>query len=881
MKKCCTALLITISFNFITTDIIKAQDTLLNDDENFKTPISLIEESTKALNGQKIRYKNFMYGSYDPLNAIKGQIPGLSISKKGGDPSVLPDVHIRGVSSIYLDNAPLYIVDGMPVHSTDFLSIDNIGSFSIYNNISSTAFFGYQGGNGAIVVNSKEPTKDRPINIQINKYFAVNSPTKKLDLLTAEEYRDYALEEYLKEKNHNPDLEYEDFFHDGGASTDWQEEISRKGYTNVTGITVDGTIHNTSYKAHLSTKNQDGTIIETGDKQINTSLMLSQNVINNKLNLTGHINYFEKSSDFVHTGGFNKENALYHTYTANPTDPVMNDNGNFILPDRVYRYSNPLAIAKLIENKRESSGFLGTFGAEYAITDHVNFSVFGGNKVHNKETFHFRPENDNGLYSYTDYKKTTKDQRATLLGRAILDAKKTFFKKHNLHFMMGNEYQVSNYKDYLREANPDTVFTIDEVDINDNKVHSYFASLAYNYNQKYFIYGGIRYDQLEHPIEEVEESYPSLSVAWNAKNEAFLRDLNIISTLSLDAGIGKAGNLSFLPDYIFLENLEELNYGMNLGFFKDRILGNIRFYEKENKDLSIQLPVKKPFPYQNEYRIEKHSIGKYSRKGFEWMLSFDIFKNSHFKWQSNISFNKSKSKIKANEDEHNVYLNYYSFGYITGKDFIDDAYYTHRLMDGQDIGSFYLPVHATIMEDGTIIYKSKLNDGECTSEIFNAKRKAQGNAFPSHEIGLHNKWVFFNRVFVNLHIRGVRGHSIYNATRMFMSDKSLFPQLNLLKKEFQKYRGYPYYHPKLSSIFLEDASFYKIDNLTIGYRTGFDNFKWLQNLELYFGINNLLTITDYTGADPEVNYDHDLLGIENFSTYPSVTSYFMGAKLGL
>ncbi|MBU1369933.1 MAG: carboxypeptidase-like regulatory domain-containing protein, partial [Bacteroidetes bacterium] len=317
----------------------------------------------------------------DPIQGIQGKMAGVIVSKKGGDPNSGFDVKIRGASTLSTSTSPLYVVDGVPGVDPTTIAPEDIESFSVLKDASSAAIYGSRGANGVIIITTKRGTDGlgtREAQIDFNTYLSTDIVANRLDLLSADQIRNYVAENNLN-------------FNDGGASVDWQDEIFRQGTSQNYALSVSGGDNNSSYRTSLSHQDFSGVVIGTEKKRTIARINVDQKAFDDRLTISAGIAGTFETNEYIDYGGNGPNDVLYQAYQRNPTDPVRNADGSFYEIERQFQYYNPVAIVDMIQNERDAKRFFGFLKADLDIYRGLSAGVNLAYTRDDFESFYFEP----------------------------------------------------------------------------------------------------------------------------------------------------------------------------------------------------------------------------------------------------------------------------------------------------------------------------------------------------------------------------------------------------------------------------------------------------------------------------------------------------------
>lgn len=854
----------------------------------------------------------------DAIQAIQGKSAGVLISKKGGDPNEGFSVKIRGASGFDSNTQPLYVVDGVPGVDPTTVAPEDIETFNILKDAASAAIYGSRGSNGVIIITTKRGSKDN-FQIQFNSKVSIDQVANKLDLLSADDIRNYSqtlLEKALLDPA-NADYTIDSIFTDGGANTDWQDEIFRTGITQSYNLNFSGGNEQSAYYASLTQADWEGVMKGTSKDRTIAKVNLSHSAFDNRLTLSGSMSATFEQNDYENYDGWDKDDVLYMAFSRNPTDPVYDENGDYYQPTRVFNYENPITIINEIDNTRDAKRYFGNFKADLEIIKGLIGSTNIGYIRDDRENYYFRPS---GIYATADngYAKREYENNTQKMIDVTLNYTKKLSDVHNISGLLGYSWHESMTDGFFAQGRDpqspyigaDDLETLNDIaygDINSWRYKwnliGYFGRVQYNYNSKYYISGSLRYDGSSKFGENNKWGFfPTAAVGWSLHNEDFISNIEWIDQLKLRASFGISGNqeigeyrskvafepsgkatnpetgqqvITFSPAWNANPNLkweetQEYNVGIDYAFFNSRISGILEVYYKKTKDLLGEYNV--PVPPNLASRTFANS-GELENRGIELFLQAFIVDQSNVKWKTMLNLAHNKSKMLDLGEYFNEEDGVRKEGQISGRGLVGEEYYVTGIIEGEEIGSFYLPVYVTIL-DGEFVYKSAT--GGYTTNLSDAQREIVGTASPDLEVGWSNSITFFNNWNLDFTFRSMIGNDVYNATEMFLDNPGNIPSLNASPSALDWAEQERTTGATIADIYVEDGSFVRLDYLALGYTFNTDRLEWLRNLKVYFASNNLFTITGYSGVDPETKIDGLAYGIDQYNVYPKTRTFTFG-----
>lgn len=836
-----------------------------------------------------------------PESLFKGHIAGVQVTPSSGQPGANSSVRIRGVNSISASSEPLYVIDGVPIDNTrstmnvgddsglNSLSINplsmipasDIESMTVLKDASATAIYGSRGANGVIIITTKGG-KEGVRSISYSGSVGFSNVSKKIGLLSAEQYRQYV-----------PDAT-------GTASTDWQDEIFRTALVQEHNITFSNGNKNTSYRAALSVSNQDGIVIGTGMNRYALRLNLNHKMFDDRLDLGLNVTNTYYTLDNVleqQTGGANG-GIINNALKADPTQPVYNEDGTFNEYSQSVR--NPVAMAKQVSDKSRGDRFIGNANATYFfIPKTLSGKINVGYDVDNINRKAYQPIDSKAAENVEGRAITESNRYSNYLLEAYLTFDKTFNDIHAVNVVAGYSWQeFDNYTSTVRAEG----FVNDNLGANNlggartqvannnqeiNRLISFYGRANYNLMDKYLFTATVRRDgSSRFGTNNRWAIFPSGAFAWKIKQENFLKDVSFIDDLKLRLGYGVTGNqdignfrysstyqidskqgTSFggvaYPAYIITgisnpnlkwEETAQFNVGIDYAFFNSRIRGTLDVYHKKTSNLLLTIDAIQP-AVSSTYL---DNVGEMVNKGIEFSIDAAVISTKDFYWNANFNIAYNKNEITKLYNGKDIV-----YGVISGAGASGN---TQILRVGESIGSFYGQRFIGI-EDGQEVFESD-------------ERTITGNALPDVIMGFNNTFKYKNWD-LSICLRSNLGVDVYNNTRAELEQGSRLPgqNTNLAGAEFYKAGGGGIVYA--SSRWVENASFLKLDNMTLGYN--FTLPKVIKNGRIYVTAQNLFTITGYKGYDPEVNNvssDKDVkaIGID-YCSYPHARTFILGLNI--
>lgn len=849
----------------------------------------------------------------DPGQMLQGKVPGLVVSSTA-DPNGSPTITLRGASTLRTGAmSPYYVVDGIPGVDISIVSPEDIESIDVLRDATATAIYGSKAANGVIIITTKKGSKERT-NVTYNGYVAIDNILKKYDVCTADDLRQYA-------KDNNITLK------DGGANTDWQDEVLRTGISHNHNVNISGGNGSTSYMISGDLRKREGVIKMTGFDRFNVRSLVSTKTLKDHLTISIGANMMY-GKHFGVPSGNEGASVLDAMNYYSPTNAVKNADGTWTVGSGSKNY-NPLALME--ENKSETvwkrNQFVGKTALELwkGLVWNVNYSW--SNYQSTYSAYNTRNSQLEGIGN-----KNGQATRNTYFGR-----EQTFETYLNYNFKAGkNKFDLMAGYSWEEKKNNDGFGLSVEGYYNDdlgwynmsyaqtilgvqNSVQSgylekvrnisFYGRVNYSFDSRYMLQATIRRDGSSvFGKNNRWGTFPSVSAAWNITEEKFMQNQHIFDNLKLRAGYGISGNAMGFDVYssyntygasgtfvydgktyrtygatknanpdLKWESTGMLNIGLDFAFLKGRLNGTVEVYHKKTKDLIWSYPVSTT---QYIYGWMDANVGEMTNKGIEFTLNAVPVRTKNFMWSTtlNLSHNKNTVDKMQNETFHTTNLTQ-GDPMVAG---VSADGWTQRIMEGEPIGTFYTYQYAGTVNGRSEYYVLDENGnrtGETTNNPSLKDRSITGCAQPKLNAGWNNTLTYKNWS-LNAFITGVFGNDVYNGPRAHYTAAQMFSDGKNVLKEFLSNPVGDASSSLPSDRYIEKGSYVRLQTLSLSYtfRNCFND--WIQDLTLYGTANNLFTITSYKGLDPEVNMGGIDPGIDyRWSRYPHTRTFMVGVKI--
>lgn len=857
-----------------------------------------------------VKSKDFNKGLVSsPEQLINGKVSGVQIMSNSGSASAGSTIRVRGGASLNASNDPLIVLDGVPLeqggisgNSSNFLSMINpsdIESMTVLKDASSTAIYGSRASNGVIIITTKKGQQGA-VKVNFNTTNSLQTRAQMVDMLSRDEFVN-VINQYGTD-NQKSLL--------GTANTDWNDEVYRTAFGTDNNLSVSGSIDKwLPFRVSVGYYNQSGLVRKDNVERWTGNVVLTPSFFQDHLKLT--IN----AKGTLNNNSFNNGGAVWAAATFNPTIPVYSGNDKYggyneALDADGYPVNagvrNPRGLVDLYDSKSKVSRFIGsmdvdykvhflpelklhaTVGADYAKGDGTVYVPAYAAQSYNKDEslggsdYKYGPQkNENRLLTlYANYAKYFEDI------------------KSNVDLTAGYDYQYWKSTTplyYTKSAAGTNLSTVKASDYR-HVMLSYYGRINYSFDGKYLLTATVRRDASSRFSKDTRwGTFPSVALGWTLTEEPWLKNLKVLSNLKLRASYGVTGqqegigNYNYLPVYTYSvtgaeafingqyintyrpeayvsdlkwETTTSWNFGLDFGFLDGRIGGAIDFYTRKTKDLLASVPTAAGTNFSKTILT---NVGNVDSKGIEVSLNATPIQTKDWEWNLSYNFTWQNMKVKnlsltKGGSQTNVKV---------GPSI--DAYQFQVLSEGYEPYMFYVYHQLYDSKTGKPIegaYADLNNDGEINeSDLYRYHSPA-----PKYIMGLSTS-LRYKQLTLGMSFRANIDNYVYNgmgmSTGAFETVSYNNSQLNNLNTSFLKtgFKTRQY----LSDYYVENASFLKLDNLSLSYNVGKIN-KWA-SLTVSAMVQNVFTITGYSGTDPEVPN-----GMDN-SFYPRPRTY--SVSLGL
>ncbi|NME70771.1 SusC/RagA family TonB-linked outer membrane protein [Flammeovirga aprica] len=851
---------------------------------------------------------------------LQGKMAGVVVSQNSGAPGAAPKVNVRGFTG-----NPIYVIDGLIDGDINAVNPNDIENISVLKDASATAIYGSRGANGVIIVTTKGGKKNSPLKVNGEYYHTISQLNNKLDLLDPVSYMKIVNKKKL-EAGANEIFSRDEIRRaesTPGFGTDWQDEIYRTAHSDNANISLSKGWENTTLRFSLGARNDQGIIRNTNYERYTSRLSVSSSLTSTmELNFNGSFTQ-EKGLNMGQGGQTGSDNAVASATAWAPNLPVFDESTGDYTGFQGYGATvrrNPVYLTDEILRNSDRKTYATNLSLTQKILPELKFKVFGAVQyrgVDNDTYTRYEPATANSVSKL--YQETISNVKYQ--GNAQLDFNKEFNSNHKLNATAVFEViSRQNKRDYFTtsfDQGEDQEGTLSEriYIMEPEGMLSALGRVGYSYKDKLLFTGSIRLDGSSRlPKDNQWDDFYSAALAYKLSNEEFLKNSDVISNLKLRIGYGEIGNVNSLNafqvqdltnplirPYVFngtelsyAEGIEngnnranpelrwevsrQTNFGIDLGLFDDKIQVNADYYNKITDDSHFNSLV----PAYLGGGTVKSNTGTIKNEGIELQLTYKYTSEGKFSMRNTLSFNYNDSEV-INIPQDTVYVGTQENGFDRQ---------SHILIQGQQVGQLYgykylgvktsnTPIDGEIgnLKMGDAIYLDANGDGKIDVNDM----QVLGNGHPDFTWGF-NSFIDYGNWSLNIFIQGVHGVDVFN-----------LPQHGLLgggsgvldatsteiynSYSFDRNGTLPSLNARLrtqSSMFVEDASFIRIKNITLAYQVPLKAY----SLRVYGGAQNVYTFTNYKGYDPEANSGSNLAPGVDRGSFPLPITYTFGLNFG-
>ncbi|MBR0527193.1 MAG: TonB-dependent receptor [Prevotella sp.] len=842
-----------------------------------------------------------------PADLLQGKTPGVSITTNSGAPGAGSKIRIRGGSSLSASNDPLIVIDGLPISSTDIsggdvlntINPNDIESFSILKDASATAIYGSRASNGVILITTKKGKAGSKPRVNVDMTASLKTVAKKVDVLSADGFRDFFMANYGDNADAVAAL--------GNANTKWQDEIYQTAFAEEINASVTGGYvakeadFKMPYRVSAGFLNNDGNLKTTGMNRGTLSMNLTPTLLNDRLtiNLNG-------KGVFTHNS-YADEGAIGAAVQYDPLKPVYNEDGTYHYwmsngAPNTMSTLNPVALLNQQNKDSYVRRFVGNaqfdykfkfleglranlnLGLDFSTTSGWNISDF-----QSETSYHNKVENGTGLRE--KYTQLRRDQTLEFYLAYAKELKEINSRFDILGGYSWQRFYNSTTNDKIsNDGNETRLYGDPTLYKTESYLVSFYGRLNYTFMDRYMLTATLRNDGTSRFQNNKWGLFPSVALAWRISEEGFLKNVDWLSNLKLRLGYGITGqqniNSGDYPSiatyhinqngsyYMFGNNVivpitakgfdanikwEETttyNIGLDFGFLKNRINGSVDVYKRVTNDLLNKVPVASGTNLTNYLLM---NVGDMENKGIEVAVNVVPIEQKDLRWEVgvNVAYNKNEiTRLTASDDPSYPGV---EDGGISGG--VGNKIQIQKV--GNPINSFYV-LQQVYGEDGKPlegVYVDRNHDGQITDDdrYVYYKPDADVNIGFNTELS-YKKWT------LSAALRSALGCYVYNNVASNTEMKADMWTNNFICNRVASapYTNFSQAQYK-SDYYVQNASWLKLDKVTLAYNVT----DWCR---VNFTAQNVFTITNYDGVDPEVGN-----GIDN-NMYPRPRTFLVGAS---
>jgi iron complex outermembrane receptor protein len=816
----------------------------------------------------------------EPTQLLQGKVAGLTVVNRGGDPNSNATIRLRGISTVGGNTEPLVVIDGVLGQSLNNVDPADIENITVLKDGSAAAIYGTRASSGVILVTTKSGKSNQQFTLNYNGQYSTSSVAREIELMDRETFLAAG----------GTDL---------GSDTNWRDEVTRTALTQVHNIAATGGSENSSYRVSLNFRDAEGVLDNSGFKQFNARTNLTGTVLNDKLRITFNAGLTNRDSDF----GFNE--ALRYAVVYNPTAPIFGDDapfafnsaqfGGFFETLGLFDSFNPVSITQQNNNSGISNTLNYALDLKYSITDNLKVTAAAGEQnvsVNNRQYFpttsffrgnavspfrkglanFFNSESSNRTFeTYFDYNNSFSDNFILKFTGGYsfqeFDYNDSFFQLGD--FPAGVDFDFSNIIEVSQDLLEAGRVVANSGRNDDDRIIAFFARANATIDDAIYINASIRHEgSSRFGADEQWGTFPAFAVGADLNHYLELDNVNLFKvrvgygvTGAIPPGVGlsqttfnvnnasngfgsaatglgnRAPNTS-----LKWEEKRETNFGIE--FATGRFGATIDLYNRDIVDFITLVNI--DAAANDGFSSQFQNGGELNTKGLELSLNYDVFKQEDFSYNTGLIFSTYKTILEKNTGGDRTIANLGAPG--------QNATNVILVREGEEVGQIWGPVFTGDVDaNGTPILADVNGDGTVNTDQGNALAEdvdfeVLGTGLPDFELGWTNQ-INYKNWDLNAFFRGQFGHSLVNSFRAFyeprIGSQSSYNFVNteLARDDIRT--------AQFSDYYVEDASFFRLENLAIGYTFNLANTDLIKSARISLAGQNLFTITNYTGADPE------------------------------
>ena len=841
----------------------------------------------------------------DAMALVAGKVAGLNVaSSADANPNAMTDIQVRGAGSLSASNGPLVVIDGIAGGDLRNIATQDVESITVLKDAGSAAIYGTRGANGVILVTTKKGSGTAGVtNVTYDSYIALNIQKQKPDILSTDEFRRSRRGQ------------------DYGADTNWWDEITRPvSYSLNQYLSIDSSTKNGFFGLSLNYKKGNGLDIVSGREEYGARFVGEQRVLNGFLQFNSSLSARKVHEEWGNDGLFDT------VLTMNPTIPVKNPDGSYYQPNSPTDIHNPVNDLKENVSEGDRIYLLGNADVKLNILQmeqhNLNTSLSYALQYNDlKENFYTPTSSSESFWNgyagraRINYQKWWTNRLEWLVNYTMtLD-------KHQLKAVLGYSWERSKWE---QSGNENMGFVYDALSyhgiangtyLKDGKANlwagssestliGFFGRLNYNFNDMIYASASFRREgSTKFGVNTKWGNFPSASLAWEVTNTPILKeavspifqslkprisygvtgrsDFNAYQSIATYSGYsaylidgqwinGYAPSLNANPDLAW-EKSKAFNIGLDFVTLNNRLRGSVEYFDRRSEDLLYNYTAPQPPFIYNTILV---NVGTTKNTGLEVSLEYDVLSKSALKWTTGINWSTGDTKLtKLSSDAYQMaYLDLYR------KPGVGTNEYFFRVEEGGKIGQFYGYEHAGIDENGLLLVYDNDGNAKPAAQADPSWKRNIGNGAPKHFLSWSNSFRYKNWDLSTL-FRGAFGHKIFNMRKYGMGLIGCGTD-NVLRTAYTDDSDVLSSGGIISSYFLENGNYFKLDNVTLGYNFTPKSRQLVESLRVYVTAKNLFTLTAYKGNDPSIVTSTGITpGVDSNSAYPQATQLSLGVTV--
>ena len=840
----------------------------------------------------------------DPMALIAGKVTGLNVAATAeANPNSMTDIQVRGAGSLTASNGPLIVIDGIAGGDLRNIATQDVESITVLKDAGSAAIYGTRGANGVILVTTKKGSGTAGVtNVTYDSYIALNVAKPHPEILSTEEFRRSRRGQ------------------DYGGDTDWWDEITRPMSYNLNQyISIDSSTKNGYFGLSVNYKKGNGLDIVSAREEYGGRFVGEQRVLNNRVQFNASLSGRKVHEDWGNNGLF--DTAL----TMNPTIPVKNPDGTYYQPNSPTDIHNPVNDLKENISQGDRIYLLGNADVKLNILQmeqhNLNTSLSYALQYNDlKNNFYTTSTSSESFWNgyagraNVNYQKWWTNRLEWLVNYTLT------ISEHQLKAVLGYSWERSKWEQSGNE-NKDFVYdsmgwygigngtALQEGKANlwggssESTLIGFFGRLNYNYRDMLFASASMRREgSTKFGANTKWGNFPSASLAWEITQTPFAQSLQTtfqslkprisygvtgrsdfdayrsLSTYSSYGAYlidgewinGYAPSLNANPDLAW-EKSTAFNIGLDFVALNSRLRGSVEYFDRRSQDLLYNYTAPQP-PFI--YSTILVNVGTTKNTGIEVSLEYDVLAKTALRWTTGVNWSMGETKLmKLSSDVYQMaYLDLYQ------KPGPGSSEYFFRVEEGGKIGQFYGYEHAGIDENGLLLIYDNEGNKVNASQADPSYKRNIGNGAPRHFLSWSNSFKY-KSWDLSMLFRSALGYQIFNMRKYGMGLQGAGTD-NVLRTAYTKYSDVQSSGGIISSYFLEDGDYLKLDNVTVGYSFTPRKREIIESLRVYLTAKNLFTLTGYEGNDPSIVTSTGITpGIDTNSAYPQAVQLSLGVSL--